>query len=85
MKSFLKLTHLYVLLAVLGISVWSIGCGDTAATETPEANLGDGSDEAGTTIGGSTAFPPAEGEQDDAGKSQEDAAKKPAEAKKEDE
>ncbi len=46
MKSILNLSNLFVLLAVVGISVWTIGCGESADTETtPDASLGNGDEE----------------------------------------
>lgn len=72
--NFMKLT---VLLSVLGLSIWTIGCGEPASPVKPISPVKATGGEAGSTKGGGTDVPAAP--EGDAG------AAKPAEAEKKEE
>ncbi|GDY10483.1 hypothetical protein LBMAG52_39710 [Planctomycetia bacterium] len=77
--NFMKLT---VLLSVLGLSIWTIGCGEPASPVKPISPVKATGGEAGSTKGGGTDVPAAPEGDAGAAKPAED---KPAEAEKKEE
>ena len=94
--NFMKITALTVLVGVLGLSIWTIGCGEPASPVKPISPVKANGGEAGSTKGGGTDVPaapegdtgatkPAEaGEKKDDPKAEE-AKKEDASAEKKDE
>ena len=75
--NFMKLTALTVLVSVLGLSIWTIGCGEPASPVKPISPAKTNGGEAGSTKGGGTDVPAAPEGDTGAAKPAED---KPAEA-----
>ena len=75
--NFMKLTALTVLVSVLGLSIWTIGCGEPASPVKPITPTKANGGEAGSTKGGGTDVPAAPEGDTGAAKSAED---KPADA-----
>ncbi len=75
--NFMKLTALTVLVSVLGLSIWTIGCGEPASPVKPISPAKTNGGEAGSTKGGGTDVPAAPEVDTGAAKPAED---KPAEA-----
>ena len=57
--NFMKLTALTVLVSVLGLSIWTIGCGEPASPVKPISPVKANGGEAGSTKGGGTDVPAA--------------------------
>ena len=57
--NFMKLTALTVLVSVLGLSIWTIGCGEPASPVKPISPAKTNGGEAGSTKGGGTDVPAA--------------------------
>lgn len=75
--NFMKISALTVLVGVLGLSIWTIGCGEPASPVKPISPVKATGGEAGSTKGGGTDVPAAPEGDAGAAKPAED---KPAEA-----